>query len=92
MPYQLHKILVDGSVTHEEFTKEAWGSGSTQPGVLRMWGHAESRCEDPQDSVPRSPNFTTPKDDPLEVVNKPSVLEDRANRKPRKPEQGSLFD
>lgn len=42
-----HKVLNDGSLIHEDFTKEAWERAMHDPEVATHWGHRPGDCHDP---------------------------------------------
>lgn len=46
MALTLHKVMADGSVIHEPFTREAWEAAIVDPAVRRRWGHEPSDCRD----------------------------------------------
>ena len=47
MALVLHKVLQDGSIVHEEFSKEAWERAMHDPTLSRFWGHPPGDEEDP---------------------------------------------
>lgn len=47
MALTLHKVLKDGSYTHEEFTRSSWESAMQDPLVAWKWGHGPGDCRHP---------------------------------------------
>ena len=47
MALVLHKIVGDGSVEHEPFTRNGWESAIRDATLLGAWGHAPDDCHDP---------------------------------------------
>ena len=87
MALVLHKVLSDGSVAHEEFSKELWESAMHDPIVKGAWGHRPGDCFDPaertiknrpkaeQVTVEIAPEETTKVAPPAEVAVAPQVAE-----------------
>lgn len=42
-----HKVMRDGSVVHESFSKAAWERAMRDDDVVSHWGHDPSDCHDP---------------------------------------------
>ena len=42
-----HKVLNDGSLIHEDFSKESWERAMHDPEVATHWGHRPDDCHDP---------------------------------------------
>ena len=42
-----HKVMLDGSTVHEDFTRNSWEAAMHDPSVARHWGHAPDDCHDP---------------------------------------------
>lgn len=47
MALTLHLILQDGSVVHEDFTRERWEWAMKEPSVKEKWAHKPDDCHDP---------------------------------------------
>jgi hypothetical protein len=47
MALALHKILQDGSVAHEDFTRAAWERAMGDASLLRFGAHPPEDCHDP---------------------------------------------
>ena len=43
----LHKVLQDGSIVHEDFSKESWERAMHDASLLRFWGHPPGDEKDP---------------------------------------------
>ena len=47
MALVLHKVLQDGSVAHEDFSRASWERAMGDLALARFWGHAPEDCHDP---------------------------------------------
>ena len=47
MALVLHKVLQDGSIVHEDFSKESWERAMHDASLLRFWGHPPGEEKDP---------------------------------------------
>ena len=47
MALVLHKVHQDGSVVHEDFSKESWERAMHDSEVATHWGHRPDDCHDP---------------------------------------------
>ena len=47
MALALHKILQDGSIAHEDFTRASWERAMRDASLLRFWAHPPDDCHDP---------------------------------------------
>ena len=47
MALVLHKVLNDGVVAHEDFSKESWERAMRDPALANYWGHRPNDCHDP---------------------------------------------